>query len=514
MEYLGGDRALRGIAVSSLALLSFMIAGHPVAAHTCLIDGSHGAFSQMRPVGIYTRVQDALADLCDGRDPAGDRIILRCNSPQISDHEASPEPGCIYAPFRVVGRTDLLIRAEGPGFSSIEGYGVPAVEIVNSRQIVLEGGSLMLRSQEPALYIQASEVSVRGIPGCSRLRLSSPPNAAVMIVGGSSVKLDTVLLQDSQYGMLITADSLEPKVDGRELHFLDNRVGARVETGSIDCGEAPDGRPPHLRLTLGRNRQPNYVEGHDLGFVLVGSARAQIDHTILVGNLRRATGASVYALFLTHGSSYLAARQVLAYDNDNRPDAGREIRDWGSHAAANLARAQDCSTIEFFSSTLVHNKVDCALLPVSPSSRVDFWSSIGYQMGNKGACCSSGKIDSGGTSTISGSGLEDWDGNGCNGGRLAPGNLVYDPHLEAIDVPASAPWPAVRSDMYQVGSPRFDTGPKMADPMLFRDVPWSIDGREVESLGTPTDQGYHNPLREGQSFDSTGCHTFDLFWWS
>lgn len=482
-------RRFLGALVLPLALCAL---GHatPAGAAVCKVE----------PTGIYpyTNVPDALSGDCDGSDPAGDEILVLCQS------GTGP---CIQDPFELVGRQNVRVSVQGDP-TVFEGTGSGgAIFILGSSGIVIEGVFDATSTHDPAISIFKSEVQLAGLPSERYATLHADTDAALYVAGASQVFLDTVSLSDSPIGLRTDeAAGRGPHIDGWQMQIFGNQQAALISGGTSDCGDpSHPAERSEVVFDLADDFQPNYVEANEDGFIVEGGSILELRHTILLGNLRTSQTLRDTALLRGRGCGTINAQQILAYDNDPWADAGRDITQWWPSGDGSIAKTEEYSNIVIESSTLVHNQMEYGMWPTTLKGSITFLTSVADQTGIKGVPCSSGYFFSDGNSSVWGSGLSNYDGCYCNyHGPVPPPTPICPPNpldvsvdpggWDTSNIPATSPWPNLPKHLYRMlHSPFIDLGPGNATLGLYPGVPWATDQTAPpEQIGSRIDWGYHS----------------------
>lgn len=475
--------------LGALAALFLLFVATPAAhAKVCKVGAGYA----------YPTVPDALAGDCDGSDPAGDQILVIC--------KAGTGP-CTQDAFELIGRQNVQVAAYGDP-TVFEGVGSNgAIHVVESEGIEIRGAFDATSTHDPAVFIIHSKVTLVGLPSKRYASFHADTDAALFVGGKSTVTLDTVSLTESPIGLRTgEIDKLGPRVDGRQVRIFGNQQAGLISGGSGDCGDpsAPSERS-EVVLRLADDYQPNYVEQNVDGFIVEGNSIFDLEHTILLANLRQSNVMTDAALLRGRGCGTINARQILAYDNDPWADPGKNIKSWSSTGIGAVVKTEEYSNAVIESSTFVHNQLEYGLWPTTLDGSITFLSSVADQTGFKGVPCSTGYFFSDGYSSVYGSGLSDYDGCYCNyHGPVPPPNPICPPNpldvsidpggWDTSAVTATSPWPALPKELYRMQrSPFIDLGHTGATIGLFPGGIWATDQTApTEQIGTRIDWGYHS----------------------
>ncbi len=420
----------------SILILSLLVPAVGSAA-VCVVDPA-GAYSG--PLPTYSATNSAVAGACDGTD-SFDVVYLYC----------PPMTGpCTHQPFALLGRTNTTYLVAVGDPSTVSGT-TGAITIRGSADVRLLGRMDATTVFGAAVAIDDSRVMIRGVSGWRHSVFSSSLGRALHVRGASKVSAEVVRLTASQLGLRVESSvSGHPSMELREAMLDDNAAAGEVTGGTGQCG-AP-GAGPRVSFRIGRNDQPSYVERNRLGFTVSRSARLTLSDVIMLRNLW-APIASSDALVRAEDAALVTMSNVLAYDNDIDANPAVDLghltpTDWNGYQG-HLISAEDCASIDVDGSTFAQNQLECTLQVASAAAQVSFIDSVGFQSGNKGACCSVGPITTQGRSTIFQSGGSNYQGLQCNGvGAFHPLNVSVDPGLAFSNAPNMSPWPIVRNDLF------------------------------------------------------------------
>ncbi len=467
---------MKRIAVAVTATILIWLTPGLALATVCVVDPTG-----TNPSG-YPDAQSALLGPCDDSN-GPDTLIFECPVGQ------GP---CEHQGFLIAGRPLKIQFAPGDP-SVFEGSSGAAIDIRFS-QVDIAGTFKAVGVGSAGIEVLDSELRLQGATS-NRAVLIGLGNAALSVIGKSTVDLERVELRDSELGFQAIPDcSGNPALLGRELWIANNQQAGIEYAVPGACPGMPSAA---VSLELGAGLQPNYIEGNDNGFETRGRAELRLGHTIFLSNFRSDPVGS--ALLRARDNSRITAAQILAYDNDAWPDPGQDIpgSPWLTTTLSRTAWASDNAVIEIRSSTLAHNQIEESL-HTDGNGLIRFLSSISYQSGNKGVSASLGLFVTDSTSTVFGSGLANYDCACCTITPPTvctpfPDLLEIDPAPNLISIPGTSPWPAVREDLYLMNNVLRDFGPGIASKPLYPLVPWSVDGVIGDALGSLTDGGYHNP---------------------
>jgi hypothetical protein len=464
-------------------------------AATCVVDASG-----LIP-GSYPDINAALAPSACGS--AGSTIHVYC-----------PAAGCTYGSTRVLGRNKINIRS-----MEVTGSGGPvtinqtlfpwAVQIRKSTGIVFEGIHAY-RSNVTGILVQDSDASIVGLirpfpPRYSRVEAYT----GIEVTGDSGVGLSAVGVASNHTAMRIASrGSRHPVVFAEAIALLDNEIAVEMDGGGVTC---PAGGGPTLDLRGDFGAAwLNYVMGNVEGFLLHGSSRLRIDHTVLAGNLRTLPGyRAVPLLFELQDASRLEGRNLLAYDNDGYPNPGTPTP-WSACTAActntpgAILHHETCDEAVLEASTFSDNQNDLifhlayalgagsGLLTLDHVIVADSWGKVLSQ--------SSFFTTSSGCASVSATGSSFWDNSvDSDPAPCMPGSGIdttWNPAFSYSTFPVTLTGypviPAPFAALYLMAAPNEPIVPYPQPPNLYLGRDWTVDGVTPDA-DQALDMGYHNP---------------------